>query len=105
QTIEQGLTTGGKAWALMSLPGEPRVYEGRIVEVSPVADPGSNTRRIRVEIENPSRLVAGVTAWVRFTEPGGDWAGRLVRPDQAAARTAAADEPSRDPVEAGSKAR
>ncbi|HRJ49664.1 MAG TPA: efflux RND transporter periplasmic adaptor subunit, partial [Phycisphaerales bacterium] len=62
QTIEQGLTTGGKAWALMSLPGEPRVYEGRIVEVSPVADPGSNTRRIRVEIENPSRLVAGVTA-------------------------------------------
>ncbi|MCK6478213.1 MAG: efflux RND transporter periplasmic adaptor subunit [Phycisphaerales bacterium] len=78
QTIELNLTLGGKAWALMNLPGEPKVYEGRIVEISPVADSSSNTRRVRVEIANPTSLVAGVTTWVRFTEPTGEWASRIV---------------------------
>lgn len=95
QTIEQGLANGAKAWALMNLPGEPRIHEGRIVEVSPVADPGSSTRRVRVEIENPSRIVAGVTAWVRFTEPQGDWSSRIVRPGTPG-RTASADPATRD---------
>lgn len=89
QTIEQNLTVGAKAWALMNLPGEVKVFEGKIVEVSPVADPSSNTRRVRIEIQNPNKLVAGVTTWVRFTEPTGEWTSRIV---PAPAQTAAAGE-------------
>ena len=85
QTIELNLAVGGKAWALMNLPGDVKVFEGTIIEVSPVADPSSNTRRVRIEIPNPSKLVAGVTTWVRFTEPGGEWTSRIVRPASAAA--------------------
>ncbi|MCC6427753.1 MAG: efflux RND transporter periplasmic adaptor subunit [Phycisphaerales bacterium] len=91
QTIELNLTEGGKAWALMSLPGDVKVFECKIVEVSPVADSSSGTRRIRVEIQNPNRIVAGVTTWVRFTEPGAEWASRIVPSPGSRGKTAAAD--------------
>ncbi len=78
QSIDLGLTNGAKAWALMDLPGDIKVFEGKIVEISPVADPSSNTRRIRIAIQNPTRIVAGVTTWVRFTQPGPEWTSRIV---------------------------
>jgi membrane fusion protein, multidrug efflux system len=78
KTIEQNLATGGKAWVLMNLPGDAKVVEGKVVEISPVADPSSNTRRVRVEVGNSRGVVAGVTAWVRFTEPTGEWTARMI---------------------------
>ena len=69
---------GQPAWVLMDLPGRPRVFVGTVTEVSAVADSRSATRRIRVEVPNPSRVLAGVTAYVRFTEPEGAWRERVV---------------------------
>ncbi len=89
QAIELNLALGGKGWALMNLPGDIKVFECKIIEISPVADPSSNTRRIRVEIQNPNRIVAGVTTWVRFTEPGPEWTSRII-PAPAKATTASA---------------
>ncbi|MEL7473060.1 MAG: efflux RND transporter periplasmic adaptor subunit [Planctomycetota bacterium] len=77
QTIELELAKGDAAWIAMDLPGEPRVVAGTIVEVSPVADAASGTRRIRVEAPNPEQIVAGVTAYVRFTEPTEAWRARI----------------------------
>ncbi len=69
------MTVGSKAWALASVAGVPRIIEGKVIEVSPTADPASRTRRIRVEVPNPpapagtTRLLAGEALWVRFTQP------------------------------------
>jgi RND family efflux transporter MFP subunit len=63
---------GDKAWVLVEAGGKFRMMEGKVIEVSPVADFSSRTRRVRVEFANPagaSRLVAGDPAWVRFTAP------------------------------------
>ena len=60
------------AWVLVEVAGKARVVVGKIVEVAPVADPASRTRRVRVEVPNASgasQIVAGEPAWVRFTEP------------------------------------
>jgi len=60
------------AWVLVEVAGKSRVLTGKVVEVAPVADPASRTRRVRVEVANPAgaaQLVAGEPAWVRFTEP------------------------------------
>lgn len=62
---------GQSAWVLVEVGGDYAVREGKVIEVSPVADPASRTRRVRVELPNPSgadRLVAGEPAWVRFGE-------------------------------------
>jgi membrane fusion protein (multidrug efflux system) len=89
ESVELKLTKGGSAWALVSLPGQLRVYEGTIIEVSPVADPSSNTRRVRVQIQNSENVVAGVTTWVRFTKPGAEWNDRVVPAPAGAGETAA----------------
>ena len=72
ETIKRGLKEGSAAWVLVELP-EPKVVRGTVVYVSPVADSVSQTRRVRVEIENPLGWPAGTQARVRFTEPSGDW--------------------------------
>lgn len=77
-TGRDAVRVGQPAWVLMELPGEPRVHVGKVTEVSPVADPRSGTRRVRVEVANPEGIVAGLTAWVRFTEPQGIWKERIV---------------------------
>lgn len=66
------LKLDAKAWVLVESAGKHQVREGKIIEISPVSDPGSRTRRVRVEVVNPkeSRVVAGEPAWVRFTAPG-----------------------------------
>ncbi len=64
------LEVGDRAWALIGVPGEPVVMEGRVSEISPVAEFAARTRRVRVELSNPDALPAGLPAWVRFSEPG-----------------------------------
>lgn len=66
------LQPGDPAWAMLDVAGTPKLRLGKVIEVSPTADLGSRTRRIRIEIENPKgpeRVIAGEAAWVRFTEP------------------------------------
>ncbi len=77
-TITLALKPGAPAWVLMDLPGAPRVYRGKVIEVSPAVDERSNTRRVRVELSNAAQWPAGLTCWVRFTEPTGEWAPRIV---------------------------
>jgi RND family efflux transporter MFP subunit len=77
-TLTLGLSPGAKAWVLMDLPGAARVHVGTVVELAPVADSASDSRRVRVELPNPGDWPGGVTAWVRFTEPTGVWAPRIV---------------------------
>jgi RND family efflux transporter MFP subunit len=77
RTLEQGLKVGDPAWVLMDLPGEARVHVGKIVGLSAVADSASATRTVRVELPNPAKTVAGLTAWVRFREPTGAWKDRI----------------------------
>lgn len=61
------------AWTLTEIGGVPALYQGKVIEVSPVADPASRTRRVRVEITNPAeearRVIPGEPAWVRFERP------------------------------------
>lgn len=80
QTITLGLKPGDKAWVLLDLPGDPAVYLGKVIEVAAAADAASNTRRVRVELSNPNDWPSGMTAWVRFTAPQGDWAAKVVDP-------------------------
>lgn len=75
---ELTIKVGDPAWVLMDLPGDAQVLLGKVIEVSPVADSSSATRRIRVEVSNKARRVPGVQAWVRFSEPTGDWKARIV---------------------------
>lgn len=74
------LKVGAPAWVLLDIAGRPRLTEGRVVEVSPVADFSSNSRRIRVEVGNPpgaTRVVAGGAAYVRFQKPTDELRTRL----------------------------
>lgn len=73
ETITLALKPGSPAWVLLDVPGEPEVVRGKVIEVGAEADPGSGTRRVRVELGNPRSYPAGLTAWVRFTEPKPDW--------------------------------
>lgn len=77
QTITLDLRPEGTCWVLMELPGQANVRQGKVIEVSPVADAASGTRRVRVALPNPDKTVAGVTAWVRFREPDEAWSKRL----------------------------
>ena len=73
EAATQTVKDGDKAWVLVEAGGKFRMIEGKVIEVSPVADFSSRTRRVRVEVANPAgaqRLVAGDPAWVRFTVPG-----------------------------------
>ena len=89
------VVVGQPAWVLLDLPGRPSVLVGTVTEVSAVADSRSATRRVRVEVPNPTRILAGVTAFVRFTEPEGEWKQRIV--DQRAAESASGSPEARAP--------
>lgn len=73
ETLLLGLEPGDPAWVLVDYPGEPRLLEGRVVEVSPVADFSIRKRRVRVEADNPEGWPPGLGAWVRFQEPSDEW--------------------------------
>lgn len=90
QTLTLGLKPGDRAWVLMDVPGEPRVHVGTILEVAADANFEANLRRVRVELDNPADWPSGLTSWVRFTAPTGDWATRVVERQNAAASPSAA---------------
>lgn len=71
------LQSDSKCWVLMDLPGQTSVRQGKVIEVSAVADAASGTRRVRVALPNPSKTVAGVTAYVRFSEPTEAWSKKV----------------------------
>ncbi len=71
------LQPDSKCWVLMDLPGQSSVRLGKVIEVSAVADAASGTRRVRIALPNPSKTVAGVTAYVRFTEPTEAWSKKI----------------------------
>lgn len=63
------------AWVLVEISGKYTVREAKVIEVSPVSDPGSRTRRVRIELANPKgeqQLVAGEPAWVRLSAPSAE---------------------------------
>jgi RND family efflux transporter MFP subunit len=66
-TLDLRLTEGSKAWVMLK--GRPGWLEGRVMYVNPVADSVSQTRMVRVEVENPDQFPAGTPALVRFTAP------------------------------------
>jgi len=82
QTITQALKPGDPAWVLIDLPGEPKVYKGKIVEVAADATFESRKRRVRVAVPNPGDWPSGPGAWVRFTPPEGQWASRVAEQQQ-----------------------
>jgi len=71
--VGMGLAKGDPAWALVGVSREGRVVQGRIIEISPVAEFASRRRRVRVEIPNPDRWPPGLAAWVRFAQPPENW--------------------------------
>lgn len=48
-------------------PPDPNTVRGRVIYVSPVADAGSNTRTVRLEIPNPGKRPAGEHVQVQST--------------------------------------
>ncbi len=73
ETIRLALQEGSAAWVLIDMPDAPKLVRGKVLYVSPVADSVSQTRRVRVEIDNPRGWPAGTQTLVRFTEPSGEW--------------------------------
>jgi RND family efflux transporter MFP subunit len=73
ETIRLNLREGASAWALIDLADNPRLVKGTVLYVSPVADSVSQTRRVRIEVDNPENWPAGTPARVRFTDPGKEW--------------------------------
>ena len=98
-TTRHGLRGGSPAWVLTLVGEDPVVVRGEVAYVSPVADSVSQTRRVRVEFDNPADWPAGTQAVVRFSDPGAEWDRfRLVGADgagtavsSAAGTSAAAD--------------
>jgi len=79
-TTRFGLRGGSPAWVLTLVGEDPVVVRGEVAYVSPIADSVSQTRRVRVEFDNPGDWPAGTQAVVRFSEPGPEW-DRFRMPD------------------------
>lgn len=73
--VTMGLEAGDPAWCLVRIGEEARLLPATIEGISPVADSVTGARRVRVQAANPEGLPAGLTAYVRFDEPGDEWAG------------------------------
>jgi RND family efflux transporter MFP subunit len=91
QTLTLRLKPGDPSWVLMDLPGEARVYQGKVVELAAEADSSAGLRRVRVELPNPEDWPAGLTAWVRFSQPTGEWVPRIVKREGIAAAGSSGD--------------
>lgn len=57
------------AWVKHRLPGQSQPVMGRIISVGQVAESGSQTRLVRIELANPQGLPAGGHVDVFFTDP------------------------------------
>ena len=70
-TLTGGIKTGSQAWVMLDLPHLPTdqaTLAGSVLYISPVVD-ASGSRRVRVEVKNPSLWPAGTRTRVRFTPP------------------------------------
>lgn len=63
------LKVGGPAWVSFSGESAAAPLQGRIVHVASVADPGSETRLVRVEVVNSAGRPAGSHVKVSFAPP------------------------------------
>jgi RND family efflux transporter MFP subunit len=77
ETLNLNLKPGDKAWVLFDVPGDPVVLVGAVTELAADAEYGADSRRVRVEVANPKDWPSGITAWVRFTPPEGEWLARV----------------------------
>lgn len=77
-TLRLNLDKGSQAWVLVNLPAKPALVKGRVLYVSPAADYVGQTRRVRVEIDNPKDWPAGLQGCVRFTPPSQEWMDNLI---------------------------
>jgi RND family efflux transporter MFP subunit len=91
ERIERNLKRGDPAWVIMDIPGEKKVYVGEVSEVSPVGDFPSGKTNVFVEVKNMDGAPAGVAAWVRYTEPTGEWAERIVKSMEVGTREGAGE--------------
>ncbi|MEQ8845056.1 MAG: efflux RND transporter periplasmic adaptor subunit [Phycisphaerales bacterium] len=98
--IARQLERGDKAWVAVSVAGQPRLFEGTITEVSPVADFGSDKVWVKVQMPNPDRLLSGLPAWVRFNEPTEDFM-RILSDMQDASAAAASEQADALAADAG----
>lgn len=78
ETLRLKMAPGHPAWVLVALPDKPMIVQGEVVEVSPVAESVSQTRRVRVEFRNARDWPAGLPVMVRFTDPGSEWSGHML---------------------------
>lgn len=65
----QSLKVGDSAWVVHQLPGHAEPLEGKIKMIDPVADSGSDTRRVVIELPNPKQLPPGIQVSVTFEKP------------------------------------
>jgi RND family efflux transporter MFP subunit len=65
----QSLKVGDPAWVVHQLHGHAEPLEGKIKLIDPVADSGSDTRRVVIELPNPKQLPPGVQVSVTFEKP------------------------------------
>lgn len=65
----QKLKVGDPAWVIHQLPDLSEPMEGKITLVDPVADSGSDTRRVVIELPNPKRIPPGMQVSVQFEKP------------------------------------
>jgi RND family efflux transporter MFP subunit len=103
QAIELAIRNGHSAWIMMDLPGEPRIFQGKVIEVGAEVDSASKTRRIRVELPNPHEWPSGLNAWVRFTPPEEQWMARVETLPTAAADSAPRLGEAAQPARPGAK--
>lgn len=69
--IAGGLSPGDAAWVRVPIAGDQRWRGARVLSIARVGDAGSQTRRVRLELDNPNGdLPAGARAQVRFDGPG-----------------------------------
>ena len=69
ETLRRGLQAGDAAWVMFEVDEASRVFSGRVLQVSPVADASSGRRMVRVEMENTAGWPAGMLCRVRFDAP------------------------------------
>ncbi|MCA9279440.1 MAG: efflux RND transporter periplasmic adaptor subunit [Phycisphaeraceae bacterium] len=77
EALSLGLKKDDAAWIVLDVPGELRVIKGKVTEVNPVIESAARRMTIRVEFPNLLSVPAGLDAYVRFTEPQGEWAARI----------------------------
>ncbi len=67
--LHRQLKKGDKAWIASTLPGFTKPMEGTVTFTASVADVGSETLRVTIDVPNGIGLKAGLTVTVAFDDP------------------------------------